>query len=589
MAVFTREHKAIRVGMLISGEHRSPFGEGIFQYLTLLVKGASPGALQFNLVLSQNSVEAFEVWRDHLPPELQADVVVIGAPDRVSRNFHSIEIDLEVGDWIRAFEKGVDVWFTLQPHYAILTAANKPVATIFADWVFSEYFTMFPPEINIEPQYEATKKMASVVSRFICFSEHVKKNHICKVFGISEERVVVLPHARFDYADVTGCSFTSKKAAADRIRDYLADEALTPIEDRPNRDIWQRRLLGNILKGFPFEEVDYALVSTRARPHKNTGIVLRAALEMRRTYANTKIIVTAPISWTAPQDAFSKEITDSGLQWDVIALAQLPSEVHAAVYRCAAVTVHPSPFEGGFPFTAFESLSMGTPILIADGAVAREFLPIEDREHFLFNPTSPSQLAARIGETIRDRDKVLSRQLQAIEKFPRSLRQNTNELIALFEQLIMAPPLGVARVDAGEISFNSEDQSDLTAEGWWPKEDWGRWSSSGRSTLRFWNAPGSAAHAIELHLSVPPYEGAEFMGWITINDDPASRITISDSGNKHSLMVTINGLPEGLVTVAINTRKLSRPSDMGSADGRAMGFGLGQVRFLTGGPGGGAH
>ena len=55
------------------------------------------------------------------------------------------------------------------------------------------------------------------------------------------------------------------------------------------------------------------------------------------------------------------------LQTDVISVPGLPSDVHAAFFQLARLTVVPTMFEGGFPFPFCESLSVGTPVVSGVG------------------------------------------------------------------------------------------------------------------------------------------------------------------------------------------------------------------------------
>jgi glycosyltransferase involved in cell wall biosynthesis len=92
-------------------------------------------------------------------------------------------------------------------------------------------------------------------------------------------------------------------------------------------------------------------------------------------------------------------------------LTGLSTQELAAFYRMAALAVNPSLFEGGLPFTFSESLSVGTPIVMARIPVTVDAIhDSELRERMLFDPYDWKDIAARIEWALGNRDELARRQ-----------------------------------------------------------------------------------------------------------------------------------------------------------------------------------
>ena len=100
--------------------------------------------------------------------------------------------------------------------------------------------------------------------------------------------------------------------------------------------------------GFPFEDVPYAVVSTQDRPTKNITLAVEAVRRLlRRDRVDMKLSVTARLEPGGPGDRLWRAVRDAGMALGTaLSVPDLPREVHAALYHCAALTVHPSFYEG---------------------------------------------------------------------------------------------------------------------------------------------------------------------------------------------------------------------------------------------------
>ena len=165
------------------------------------------------------------------------------------------------------------------------------------------------------------------------------------------------PHLPFLPADGNRTTFSRNKAA-------------TLLRNQAEARGWRH------LVDFPFEHVDYVVVSTQDRQTKNVVTVVDAVAQLLRHEAlDLKLLMTTPIHVGATWTPLPGRIASDGLDLDVLSLPDLPRDVHAALYHGASLAIHASFYEGGqAPFPFHEAVSVGTPCLIADGPHTREFL-----------------------------------------------------------------------------------------------------------------------------------------------------------------------------------------------------------------------
>ena len=297
-------------------------------------------------------------------------------------------------------------WLVPYPNFIGSRLLTGPRAVLFPDAIpfllpigWRNDFSY--PDSNISRWRSFTKCTLEEASTIITFSEHVKRLHGPKFFppGIP---VVVAPPAPPDLSALlpgrpaaTTCRASSRKAAASVLRRHAATRAWRYLAD------------------FPFEDVTYVAVSTQDRPTKNVQLIVAALARLvRQRFVNCKILMTTPLwpnaSWWTD---LPQTISGAGLDLDVISMPELPRDVHAALYHCAALAVHASFLEGivgTLPF--FEAVSVGTPCLMADGPHVRELLKNHALADTVFDPFDADGLADLIMRALARRDALLASQ-----------------------------------------------------------------------------------------------------------------------------------------------------------------------------------
>jgi glycosyltransferase involved in cell wall biosynthesis len=233
-------------------------------------------------------------------------------------------------------------------------------------------------------------------------SNHVAERHVTRRFGVPCAKVTPVPAATSDLRHLlpvcaSGREPTRKSrcAAADIFRRHAAERG------------W------SYLAEFPFEDVQYVVVSGDDRPMGNIPLAVEAVrLLLLRDYFDIKLFMTAHLDPSKPDSRVRHAVRDAKMRFEALSVPDLPPEVHAALYHCGAVTVHAAFCESGVGALPFwDSISVGTPCLLARGPHSLELLAQEPAlEPFLFDPYDAEALARLIRQIIADRPAALGAQ-----------------------------------------------------------------------------------------------------------------------------------------------------------------------------------
>lgn len=368
------------------------------------------------------------VVTDEIREEAEADFAELAATPGVHYSFHSPRDKNKVAsdfDQLALFANAyvsVSAWISLFPNQLGARLLAAPVSAIFPDAIglayhdFSEgvWATAGPPVA----WRKSVRKMLPHLKHFITFSEHVARDQLQGLFGVSPDRIKVIPHAPpsldgiLPFVSNAERTDESRFEAASLLRRHAARHGLT------------------YLVNFPFEHVRYAAVSTQDRVTKNIRVVVDAVDDLvRKRFEQFKLIMTAQIDHGTNWSPTPQAIALAMIQFDAISMPHLPRDVHAALYHCAEVAIHPSVFEGGrgtFPY--YEAISVGTPCLMAQGPHVTELLvEAPELEQFVFDPSDVTGLAQMMLNASANRELLVSLQQSTYSR----LRQRTWKQVAL--------------------------------------------------------------------------------------------------------------------------------------------------------------
>lgn len=359
---------------------------------------------------------------DEIRDEAEEDFAGLFAQEGVDYTFHSPRdagfIARDFDDLAIFANKNVEVksWLSLFPNQLSSRFLRAPVCTIFPDAIglvyhdFSDYaWSEHGPPVLWRERVRQTLKASSSV---ITFSSHVAQNQVVGLFGEDSSRIRVIPHAPPTLEGILPFvkggmrNEETRFQAAQILRRHALHKGLSYLID------------------FPFEHVRFAAVSTQDRVTKNIRVTVEAIDRIVRGMGDSfKLIMTAQLHYGSTWTPTPSTIEQSQLHFDVLSMHDLPRDVHAALYHCAELTVHPSVFEGGqgvFPY--YESISVGTPCLMADGPHVAEFMNVApELAEFVFDPHDGASLASLMLNCSSDRERVTALQAATLNR----LRERT--------------------------------------------------------------------------------------------------------------------------------------------------------------------
>ena len=150
----------------------------------------------------------------------------------------------------------------------------------------------------------------------------------------------------------------------------------------------------------------FALFTSQARSHKNLLQLIRTwEVLLRRHYCGAKLVLTCRLS---DEPKVFEYIRAHHLQHDVLEISGVPSAILAALNMLATISINPTLFEGGFPFTFSEAYSVGTPSVMSSIPAVLEM--VHDpalQDAMLFDPYDSESISERVRWALANRSRLL--------------------------------------------------------------------------------------------------------------------------------------------------------------------------------------
>lgn len=312
-------------------------------------------------------------------------------------------------------DNGVDIWYVPTVFWPEASSLKPVVVQCFPDMLLSEFPTKFTLDVgNPLPVYRRAKEAIEGGEYFVTYSRATAEKSLVRRFNIDPSKVFAVPHAAMDLSRHLAIQGTLDDVYA---RQRLAT---TILEEHRNAKWNNDRYLSN----FSFEDTTYIFFASQFRPNKNLmnlAFAYEAVLRKKHRYA--KMILTG-----SPKDApeFENYVTKNRLQYDILFAHDVSDRVLAALYHKATLVVNPTYFEGGFPFTFSEGMSVGTPSVMSRIPQTEEIITGELAKTMLFDPLSADDMANRIAFGLDNRSLLLQLQSPLFE----TLKQRTWQHVA---------------------------------------------------------------------------------------------------------------------------------------------------------------
>lgn len=317
-------------------------------------------------------------------------------------------------------EQPMDVWFVPAIFWPQVTGIQNSTVVINAPDLVSERFPQgFADVINADNAIIDCRETLGKGKYFITYCEYLRQSLLVEEYGKSAANTVAIPHVNnamdgYLYIDPA----LKARMGVEKDLSHEFAKCLLPLA------LWNASGRLGYLNGFSLGNAPYIFYASQVRPSKNILNLVKAyEYLLRHRFIHHKLVITCDINRS---EELKKYIADHELENDVLCLWNVPARVLAALYNCADLVVNPTLYEGGFPFTFGEGMSVGTPSLMSDIPQVREVLEPAGLEEILFDPYDWMAMAKKIEWGIRNKEELYRKELPLYEK----LAERTPEVVA---------------------------------------------------------------------------------------------------------------------------------------------------------------
>ncbi len=312
-------------------------------------------------------------------------------------------------------KENVDIWWIVNPNIYGAEFLPGPKVVNFWDFVVGEY-GYFWDKAAVENTYSRIKLVCHAADAIITQSLHNRELKLFPIMNVdgAKTNVVYLsyPDHYPQYVPLfhkSGVRTTqSRKQAADIIRHYVGWRLYQNFGSK-GRDMSKYGFMMERLNSFLFEGKTYAIISTQDRPYKNLTFIVNAFFDaVNKKGIDAYLILTSEIDLSDKESELTKALIKQRAMHRVFSLPRVPNNVHAALYHCASLTIHPSYSEGGvgsYPFV--EGMVMGCPGLVAIGDYSYEGQRLHPSYHeLMISPYHKKAATKKIVRALKSSDKL---------------------------------------------------------------------------------------------------------------------------------------------------------------------------------------
>lgn len=328
--------------------------------------------------------------------------------------------------------KQQDVWFVPALFWPEVVELKGRKVICAPDIVTIEFPMLFS-QMRMVPSTKRCQKVLEKETYFITYCEYIRNSLLIDRYGKKENHVISIPH--INNAMNTYLEIDVDKKKLNTQKDLTTAFAKAVIRVAKYH---YRVSPADYMNTFRTDSMKYIFYSSQARSHKNILSLVKAyEYLLRHKYAKIKLVLTGDYSLPYFEEIYTYVI-EHRLQYDILCLYNVTAQELAALYKCAELVVNPTFYEGGFPFTFGEGMSVGTPSIMSDIPQVREVVePYGLAEEMLFDPYDYRDMADKIEHGLQHKAELYQKQLplyQVMEK--RTADVVAREYIAAFETFI---------------------------------------------------------------------------------------------------------------------------------------------------------
>lgn len=341
------------------------------------------------------------------------------------------EDEMEAMNTIINHQKDVKAWYCPTAFWPSFNNIHAPRLICVPDVVMKEFAVGFSiMGERFLTSYRNIEKTISEGDYFVTYSEDVKWNTLVKSFHQSDAKITVIPHGANQLSEIINVSESLDDTSLTKtFCNNLFQTALSKAVD--SGDLYKERIVPENNQN----SMAFLFYASQFRPNKNIISLLKAyEYLLKNRFIQLKLVLTGNPHVAAEVSNF---INSHQLENDVLCLHGLSTQELAACYRLATLSVNPSFSEGGCPFTFTESLSVGTPVVMARIAVTEEVITCPELQNMmLFDPYNWKEMAEKIEWGLKNRELLIEKQIPLYKQLSqRTWAQVIDEYITLLDKI----------------------------------------------------------------------------------------------------------------------------------------------------------
>lgn len=327
----------------------------------------------------------------------------------------------------------VDIWYAPMAFWPEFNEIKSKKVVCLPDLLTEEFATSFSL-YDVAKSTKAVRRTALEGTFYITYCNYIKYSVLVNKYKKHPDNICVIPHAvndTFSYIDVRKCFSNCNLSEETMITAYARERLSELVENCPEMSEY----LGSGDGLISFMDIKYIFYSAQARPSKNIINLVKAYEDILRSRnIPVKLFLTCNLNHFQPLKQY---IYEHALQHDVLCFKAVSNKQLASLYRCAELVVTPTIYEGGFPFTFGEGMSVGTPSIMSDIPQVREILQGDSWDKILFDPYNYKDMADKIEYALKHRDDIYMEQKKLFAKMQeRSWNNVAEEYVQAFSNFL---------------------------------------------------------------------------------------------------------------------------------------------------------
>lgn len=271
---------------------------------------------------------------------------------------------------------------------------------------------------------------------FVTYSKYIAEQLLMNKLGKNINQIQVIPHAMNDMLQYLDIKNTFKLGVYNYdINEHFAKNVVFP--GMVGKNIGMQQYLGT----FSFGDMRYIFYPSQIRENKNIWMLIKVYERLlRERKVSVKLILTCDIN---QEPELKKYIYAKRLQYDVLFFKSVSSQQLAALYMCAQLVVTPTLYEGGFPFTFGEGMSVGTPSIMSNIPQVIEVLEqynfLSQAEKWIFDVYDEGDLERKLYYALEHIDELSKEQEELYDILnQRTWKDVGLEYLSYFENVILS-------------------------------------------------------------------------------------------------------------------------------------------------------